>query len=88
MKKKEIPPRHRGIPRTLKTALDLGYKKRRIKFADVEKNFIQFAEHGARAGSICGTAPSPRPGHIAVCYKNDSGICTWVDVPKFAPTGH
>jgi hypothetical protein len=70
--KEEIPPRHRGIPRTLKTALDLGYKKRRVKFADVKGKFVQFAQHGARDGSICGHAPSSRPGYISVCYKNES----------------
>jgi hypothetical protein len=88
MKKEDIPPRHRGIPRTLKTALALGYKKRRVKFSDIEANFVQFAEHGARDGSICGHAPSSKPGYISVCYKNDEGMCTWVDVLQFAPTGH
>ena len=88
MPAKEIPPRHRGIPRTLKTALDLGYKKRRVKFTDVKANFVQFAAHGAREGSVCGHAPSTRPGYISVCYKDDAGICTWIDVPKTDPIGH
>jgi hypothetical protein len=88
MKKKDIPSRHRGIPRRLKTALALGYRKRRVKFSDVAANFVQFAEHGAREGSVCGHAPSSTPGYISVCYKNDAGLCTWVDVPKTAPTGH
>jgi hypothetical protein len=87
-KAKDIPPRHRGIPRTLKTALALGYKKKRVKFADVKRNFVQFAAHGARAGSVCGHAPSSRVGYISVCYKNDLGICTWVDVPEADPIGH
>jgi hypothetical protein len=88
MKEEDIPVRHRGIPRTLKTALALGYKKRRVKFSDVEVNFVQLAQHGARDGSICGHAPSSRPGYISVCYKNESGMCTWVDVLKTAAIGH
>jgi hypothetical protein len=84
----DIPRRHRGIPRTHKTARKLGYKSRRVNFAAIKDNFIQFAEHGARTGSICGVAPDPDPRYWSVCYKDDSGQCDWVRVPRTEPLGH
>lgn len=76
------PDKHRGIPRTLSTAEALGYKTTRVSRADVERDFIPFTERGARSGSICGFAPSADPAYWSVCYKDASGRCTWVNVPR------
>ena len=84
----DIPPRHRGIPRTHKTARALGYKAARVNFADIKDNFVQFADHGSRVGSVCGVAPDPDPQYWSVCYKDDSGRCKWVKVPRTEPIGH
>jgi hypothetical protein len=84
----DVPPRHRGIPRSHKVAKSLGYKKSRINFDDVKDNFIQFADFGSRSGSVCGVAPDPDPRFWAVCYKDGSGECNWVKVPRTEPQGH
>jgi hypothetical protein len=85
---KEIPERHRGVPRTLKIAKSLGYKSRRVNFDKIRDNFIQFADHGSRDGSICGVAPDSDPRYWSVCYKDDTGQCDWVQVPRSEPIGH
>jgi hypothetical protein len=84
----DIPERHMGVPRTHRTAKALGYKSARIKFDDVRANFIQFADHGSRDGSVCGVAPDTDPRYWAVCYKDESGVCKWVRVPRAQPQGH
>jgi hypothetical protein len=76
------------IPRTLNMARKLGHKKANIKFenlsADIKNNFMQLREEGARAGSLCGVAPSSDPNYWLVCYKDSSGKCNWVQVPRTA----
>jgi len=76
-----------GIPRTLNMARKLGHKKANIKFenlsADIKNNFMQLREEGARAGSLCGVAPN-----WLVCYKDSSGKCNWVQVPRTAVQSH
>jgi hypothetical protein len=84
----DIPPRHRGVPRTLKTARTLGFNSKQVEFADVKDKFIQFADHGSRDGSVCGVAPDPDPRYWSVCYKDQSGRCTWIQVPRTEPVGH
>jgi hypothetical protein len=82
----KAPKEHAGIPRTLKAAKELGHKKSDVGFNDLsdelKTNFIHFSTQGARAGSVCGVAPSPDPNFWLVCYKNESGICNWVKVPR------
>jgi hypothetical protein len=89
---KTIPTRHQGIPRNYKIARKLGYKKSKLKLADLgnklQSQFVQLAEHGAREHSLCGVAPSTNPGYWLVCYKDTSGNCNWVDVPKGTPIPH
>jgi hypothetical protein len=85
---KEVPKRHRGVPRTLKLAKSLGYKSKRVIFSRVRDSFIQFADHGSRHGSICGVAPDSNPSYWSVCYKDASGQCEWVQVPRSEPIGH
>jgi hypothetical protein len=81
-----------GIPRTLNVARKLGHKKANIKFenlsADIKNNFMQLREDGARAGSLCGVAPSPDPNYWLVCYKDAGGKCNWVQVPRTAVQSH
>jgi hypothetical protein len=90
--KKPIPKRHQGIPRTYKTARKLGYKKANLTFDDLNDKlrgrFVQLAEHGARQNSLCGVAPSTDPRYWLVCYKDASGRCNWVNVPKGSPIPH
>lgn len=85
----EIPAKHAGIPRSHKVAQKLGYKKAKLKFADLsdelKSNFIKLADSGARTGSLCGVGPSPEPGYWLVCYKNENGRCNWVHVRKGSP---
>jgi hypothetical protein len=77
-----------GIPCTLNMARKLGHKKANIEFenlsADIKNNFMQLREEGARAGSLCGVAPSSDPNYWLVCYKDSSGKCNWVQVPRTA----
>jgi hypothetical protein len=88
----KIPARHVGIPRTLKMARKLGHKKANINFSDlsdpIKNNFMQLTDQGARAGSLCGVAPSPDPSYWLVCYKDASGRCNWVHVPRTAIQSH
>lgn len=88
-KSSEIPTHHVGIPRSHGAAQKLGYKKSKFKFADLSEssksNFVKLADSGARAGSLCGIGPSPDAGYWLVCYKDDSGRCKWIDVPKGSP---
>src|SRR5713226_1234260 len=78
--------KHTGIPRTYKIAHELGHKTVRVAFDDLSDElkgqFVQLSEHGARAGSICGFGPSPTPGYLYVCYKDDRGRCKWKEVKK------
>jgi hypothetical protein len=86
----EIPKKHAGIPRSHAVAKKLGYKRvPATAFAKLsaksKRNFIKFADHGARAGSVCGIAPGDDDAHWLVCYKNEVGQCTWIQVPKGEP---
>jgi hypothetical protein len=82
----EIPKKHAGIPRTLAVAKKLGYKKSKTKFSDLSAelkgNFIKLADYGARTGSLCSIGIDIKPGYWHVCYKNESGQCHWVEIPK------
>ena len=81
-----------GIPRTLKAARKLGHKKANIRFADLsddlKNNFVQLSDQGARAGTFCGVGPSTDPSYWLVCYKDASGKCNWVHVPRTQVTAH
>jgi hypothetical protein len=85
----QIPAEQAGIPRSHGVAQKLGYKKAKIKFADLsdnlKENFIKLADSGGRTGSLCGVGPSPESGYWLVCYKNERGQCNWVHVPKGSP---
>jgi hypothetical protein len=89
-KEVKIPERHVGIPRSHAIAKKLGYKKvpatafARLS-AESKRNFVKFADHGSRAGSVCGVAPGDDDAHWLVCYKNENGQCNWVEVPRGAP---
>lgn len=84
--------KHVGIPRTYKAARAIGHTKAKHTFADLSEeskhNFVQFSELGARAGSVCGIAPSPDPNYWLVCYKNERGRCNWVNVPRTNISAH
>lgn len=84
--------KHVGIPRTLTMARKLGHKKVNIKFENlsgkIKNNFMQLTEAGARAGSLCGVAPSTDPNYWLVCYKDVNGKCNWVHVPRTAVQSH
>jgi len=88
----EIPARHLGVPRSHSTAKKLGYKKAKVKFADLsdelKASFVKFADHGARANSVCGVGPSPDPRYWLVCYKDEAGKCNWVQVPRTEVQDH
>ncbi len=84
----DVPVRHRGIPRTHAIAKKLGYKAVNVNFDDVKDSFIQFADFGSRKGSVCGVAPDQDPRYWSVCYKDDTGQCNWVQVPRSEPQGH
>jgi len=47
--------------------------------------FMKFSDSGARTGSICGVGPSNDPNMVLICYKNEQGVCHWVDWPKGKP---
>ena len=84
-KKPKKPKEHTGVPRSFASAKKLGFKKAKLSAShlnELSASFIQLEQSGAKAGTICGVAPSPTPGHWLVCYKNDAGKCNWVDVPK------
>jgi hypothetical protein len=88
----KIPKKQAGIPRNLKAAQKLGHKKVNIKFNDLsddlKNNFVQLADQGARTGSFCGVGPSTDPSYWLVCYKDASGKCNWVHVPRTAIQAH
>ncbi len=90
--KKPIPKRHQGIPRSYKTARKLGYKKATLTFDalsdELRDQFVQFAEYGARKDSVCGVVPSTDPSYFLVCYKDASGRCRWMNVPRGSPIPH
>jgi hypothetical protein len=81
-----------GIPRTYKVARAIGHAKAKHTFTDLsedsKRNFVQFSEFGARAGSVCGVGPSPDPNYWLVCYKDERGRCNWVSVPRTSITVH
>jgi hypothetical protein len=81
-----------GIPRTLRAAKKLGHKKAKIKFNDLspqlKSNFVQLDDRGARTGAFCGVGPSTDPSYWLVCYKDASGKCNWVHVPRTAIQKH
>ncbi len=85
-KSTQATTRHSGIPRTYAIAKRLGHKKAPIELSDLsarqKRSFVNLAEFGARAGSLCGVGPSSDPNYWLVCYKNASGECNWVHVPR------
>lgn len=78
-----------GIPRTRSAAQKLGYESVTVAFSklgdEVQAGFVQLTEHGSRAGSLCGIAPSPDPRYWLVCYKDARKRCNWVRVPRGEP---
>jgi hypothetical protein len=86
-KNSQTPTRGFGIPRTHKVAQNRGYTTANLTFADLgsehKASFIQL--EGGRAGSVCGVGPSPDPNYWLVCYKDQNGQCSWVQVPRGAP---
>ena len=83
---------HTGVPRSYAAAKKLGFKKSKLSASHLNQisatSFIQMEQSGAKAGTVCGVAPSPTPGHWLVCYKNAAGKCNWVEVPKPATVAH
>jgi len=74
------------IPRTYKAAKSLGYEAADVAFDDLSKqhkaSFMQF--DGGGPGAFCGLGPSSDPNYWLVCYKDASGNCQWVHVPRGA----
>jgi hypothetical protein len=79
-------PSHHGIPRTHSAAKKLNAKPSKISYNDLspqrKSQFMKLADAGARAGSLCGIGPSNDPNMVLVCYKNQQGLCNWVEWPK------
>jgi hypothetical protein len=91
-KTKDAQSRSDGVPRTHSHAKRLGFKSLDINFEDLDEHlkqsFVRLSDVGSRSGSICGFGPSSDPRHWMVCYKDPSGQCQWVEVPKTSTLGH
>jgi hypothetical protein len=83
------PSHHQGIPRTHSAAKRLNAQPAKVTYNDLtparKSQFMKFSDSGARAGSICGVGPSNDPNMVLICYKNEQGVCNWVEWPKGKP---
>lgn len=77
---------HHGIPRTHSAARKLNAQPSRLTYNDLtperKDQFMKLADAGGRTGSICGVGPSNDPNMVLICYKNEQGLCNWVEMPK------